>query len=142
MGGGAFILVLAVALAESVAPAERKCQLSGLWRNDQDSLMEISVLRDNGDFQGQYLTRVTLSEGCALISPLRGAQQQLGEEGWPTFGFTVSWDKFSRIQLGDALVQLSSNTYAARAKGQCWPGTGESLLTQHLWGKYGVSRPC
>lgn len=29
-----------------------QCQLNGLWRNDQDSLMEISVVRDNGDFQG------------------------------------------------------------------------------------------
>lgn len=57
--------------------------------------MEISMLRDNGDFQGQYLTRVTLSGGCAQISPLRGAQQQLGEEDWPTFAFTVRWDKFS-----------------------------------------------
>lgn len=57
--------------------------------------MEISVLRDNGDFQGQYLTRVTLSGGCAQVSPLRGAQQQLGEEGWPNFAFTVRWEKFS-----------------------------------------------
>lgn len=72
-----------------------QCQLSGLWRNDQDSLMEISVLRDNGDFHGQYLTRVTLSGGCAQVSPLRGAQQQPGGEGWPTFAFTVRWDKFS-----------------------------------------------
>lgn len=72
-----------------------QCQLNGLWRNDQDSLMEISVLKDNGDFEGQYLTRVTLSGGCAQISPLKGAQKQLGEEGWPTFAFTVHWEKFS-----------------------------------------------
>ncbi|KFP22988.1 Avidin, partial [Egretta garzetta] len=72
-----------------------QCQLSGLWRNEQDSLMEISAVRDNGDFQGKYLTRVTLAGGCARTSPLKGAQQQPGEGGWPTFAFTVRWDKFS-----------------------------------------------
>lgn len=72
-----------------------QCQLNGLWRNDQGSLMEISVLGDDEDFQGQYLTRVTLSGDCAQISPLKGTQQHLGEEGWPTFAFTVHWDKFS-----------------------------------------------
>ncbi|KFW60710.1 Avidin, partial [Pygoscelis adeliae] len=72
-----------------------QCQLSGLWRNEQDSLMEISAVRDDGDFQGKYLTRVTLAGGCAHASPLKGAQQQPGEGGWPTFAFTVRWDKFS-----------------------------------------------
>ncbi|XP_039946691.1 avidin-like [Hirundo rustica] len=119
MGGGAFILVLAVALAESVAPAGRKCQLNGLWRNDQDSLMEISTLRDNGDFQGQYLTRVTLSGDCAQISPLRGAQQQLGEEGWPTFAFTVRWDKFSNATT--AFV------------GQCFVDAGGKETLSTMW---------
>ncbi|KAM6035124.1 avidin-like [Theristicus caerulescens] len=95
MGSGAFALVLALALAAFVSPAERKCQLSGLWRNEQDSLMEISAVRDDGDFHGKYLTRVTLTGGCARASPLKGAQQQPGEGGWPTFAFTVRWDKFS-----------------------------------------------
>ncbi|NXT81214.1 AVR2 protein, partial [Zapornia atra] len=95
MGSAAFALLLALALAGCVSPAERKCQLGGLWRNEQDSLMEISVVRDNGDFQGRYLTRVTLAGGCARVSPLKGAQQQPGEGGWPTFAFTVRWDKFS-----------------------------------------------
>lgn len=72
-----------------------QCQLSGLWRNEQDSLMEISAVRDDGSFQGKYLTRVTLASACARASPLMGAQQQPGEGGWPTFAFTVRWDKFS-----------------------------------------------
>ncbi|NXX83456.1 AVID protein, partial [Urocolius indicus] len=72
-----------------------QCQLSGLWRNDQDSLMEISAVRDDGNFQGKYLTWVTLSGGCARVSPLTGTQQQPSEGGWPTFAFTVRWDKFS-----------------------------------------------
>lgn len=72
-----------------------QCHLSGLWRNEQDSLMEISAVRDDGDFQGKYLTRVTLASVCARVSPLKGAQQQPGEGGWPTFAFTVRWDKFS-----------------------------------------------
>ncbi|NXG62049.1 AVID protein, partial [Hemiprocne comata] len=72
-----------------------QCQLSGLWRNEQDSLMEISAVSNDGDFQGKYLTRVTLTGGCAHASPLKGAQQQPSEGGWPTFAFTVHWDKFS-----------------------------------------------
>uniref|UniRef100_A0A8D2MM94 Avidin n=1 Tax=Zonotrichia albicollis TaxID=44394 RepID=A0A8D2MM94_ZONAL len=117
MEGGAFILVLAlaVALAESAAP----CQLSGLWTNDQDSQMEISVLRDNGDFHGQYLTRVTLSGSCAQVSPLRGAQQQLGGEGWPTFAFTVRWDKFSNATT--AFV------------GQCFVDAGGKEMLSTTW---------
>ncbi|NWR21781.1 AVID protein, partial [Emberiza fucata] len=96
-----------------------QCQLSGLWRNDQDSLMEISVLRDNGDFHGQYLTRVTLSGGCAQVSPLRGAQQQLGGEGWPTFAFTVRWDKFSNATT--AFV------------GQCFVDAGGKEMLSTTW---------
>ncbi|XP_068857282.1 avidin-like [Aphelocoma coerulescens] len=119
MGSGAFILVLAVALAESIAPAERKCQLNGLWRNDQGSLMEISALRDNGDFEGQYLTRVTLSGSCAQISPLKGIQQQLGEEGWSTFAFTVRWDKFSNATT--AFV------------GQCFVDAGGKETLTTMW---------
>lgn len=72
-----------------------QCQLSGLWKNEQDSLMEISAVRDDGVFQGKYLTQVTLAGVCARASPLTGAQQQPGEGGWPTFAFTVRWDKFS-----------------------------------------------
>ncbi|XP_065513014.1 avidin-like isoform X2 [Caloenas nicobarica] len=96
MGSSAFTLVLVLALVACITSAERKCQLSGLWRNEQDSLMEISAVRDNGDFQGKYLTRVTLTGGCAHASPLKGAQQQCSEGIWPTFAFTVRWDKFSR----------------------------------------------
>ncbi|GAB0202968.1 avidin-like [Grus japonensis] len=110
MGSGTFSLLLALALAACAVPAERKCQLNGLWRNEQDSLMEISVVRDNGDFQGKYLTRVTLAGGCARASPLKGAQQQPGEGGWPTFAFTVRWDKFSNATTaftGQCFVDMS-----------------------------------
>ncbi|NXV78806.1 AVID protein, partial [Atlantisia rogersi] len=97
-----------------------QCQLGGLWRNEQDSLMEISVVRDNGDFQGKYLTRVTLAGGCARVSPLKGAQQQPGEGGWPTFAFTVRWDKFSNATTAFT--------------GQCFVDTGgkETLTTTWL----------
>ncbi|NXH92367.1 AVID protein, partial [Edolisoma coerulescens] len=98
-----------------------QCQLNGLWRNDQGSLMEISVLRDNGDFQGQYLTRVTLSGGCAQISPLKGAQQLLGEEGWPTFAFTVRWDKFSKAARTTVFL------------GQCYVDTNREETLHALW---------
>uniref|UniRef100_A0A8C0FW09 Avidin n=1 Tax=Bubo bubo TaxID=30461 RepID=A0A8C0FW09_BUBBB len=117
MGSGAFTLVLALALVAYVTPEERK--LSGLWRNELDSLMEISAVRDNGDFQGKYLTRVTLAGGCARASPLRGAQQQPGEGGWPTFAFTVRWDKFSNATTAFA--------------GQCFVDTGGKETLTTMW---------
>ncbi|NXU23005.1 AVID protein, partial [Thalassarche chlororhynchos] len=116
MGSGTFTLVLTLALVACVTPAERKCQLSGLWRNELDSLMEISAVKDDGDFQGKYLTRVTLAGSCARTSPLKGAQQQPSEGGWPTFAFTVRWDKFS-------------NTTTAFT-GQCFvDAAGKEMLT-------------
>ncbi|XP_074668723.1 avidin-like [Strix aluco] len=119
MGSGAFTLVLALALVACITPEERKCQLSGLWRNELDSLMEISAVRDNGDFQGKYLTRVTLAGGCARASPLRGTQQQPGEGGWPTFAFTVRWDKFSNVTTAFA--------------GQCFVDTGGKETLTTMW---------
>ncbi|KFQ60702.1 Avidin, partial [Pelecanus crispus] len=96
-----------------------QCQLTGLWRNEQDSLMEISAVRDDGTFKGKYLTRVTLAGGCAHASPLTGAQQQPGEGGWPTFAFTVRWDKFSNATTAFA--------------GQCFVDTaGKETLTT-MW---------
>ncbi|XP_032848077.1 avidin [Tyto alba] len=119
MGSGAFALVLVLALAARVTPAERKCQLSGLWRNEQDSLMEISTVMDNGDFEGKYLTRVTLTGACAHISPLKGIQQQPGDGGWPTFAFTVRWDKFSNATTAFA--------------GQCFVDTGGKETLTTMW---------
>ncbi|NXI49906.1 AVID protein, partial [Chloroceryle aenea] len=86
-----------------------QCQLSGLWRNEQDSLMEISAVGSDGDFQGKYLTRVTLAGSCAHTSLLKGAQQQPAEGGSSTFGFTVRWDKFSNattVFVGQCFVDV------------------------------------
>ncbi|KFQ36014.1 Avidin, partial [Mesitornis unicolor] len=96
-----------------------QCQLSGLWRNEQDSLMEISAVGDDGGFQGNYLTRVTLAGGCACASPLKGAQQQPSEGGWPTFGFTVRWDKFSNV----------TTTFV----GQCFVDKGGKETLTTMW---------
>ncbi|KAF1540839.1 Avidin, partial [Eudyptes schlegeli] len=96
-----------------------QCQLSGLWRNEQDSLMEILAVRDDGDFQGKYLTRVTLASSCACASPLKGAQQQPSEGGWPTFAFTVLWDKFSN----------ASTAFA----GQCFMDAGGKETPTTTW---------
>ncbi|NXU78814.1 AVID protein, partial [Oreotrochilus melanogaster] len=96
-----------------------QCQLSGLWRNEQDSLMEISVVSSNGDFRGKYLTQVTLTGTCARASPLKGAQQQPSEGGWPTFAFTVHWDKFSNATT--AFV------------GQCFVDTGGKETLTTMW---------
>ncbi|NXU59300.1 AVID protein, partial [Turnix velox] len=96
-----------------------QCQLSGLWKNEQDSLMEISGVTDSGVFQGKYLTLVTLAGGCAHTSPLTGAQQQPSKGGWPTFAFTVRWDKFSNATT--AFV------------GQCFVDAGGKETLTTMW---------
>ncbi|NXY90525.1 AVID protein, partial [Alcedo cyanopectus] len=97
-----------------------QCQLRGLWRNEQGSLMEISAVGNDGNFQGKYLTRVSLAGSCTRTSPLKGAQQQPGEGGRSTFGFTVHWDKFSNA--------------TAAFTGQCFVDAGgkETLTTTWL----------
>uniref|UniRef100_A0A8C6ZEE7 Avidin n=1 Tax=Nothoprocta perdicaria TaxID=30464 RepID=A0A8C6ZEE7_NOTPE len=113
------LLLLLVVPAPRASPASRKCDLSGLWRNEQESLMEISALRDDGSFQGEYLTRVSLSGGCIRASPLSGARQELGEAAWPTFGFTVRWEKFSNA--------------TAVFVGQCFVDTGGKEVLATTW---------
>lgn len=75
--------------------------------------MEISALEDDGGFQGEYLTRVTLAGGCTRISPLRGAQQQPSEVAWPTFAFTVWWDTFSSKCQGTRAGKSSWECFGA-----------------------------
>uniref|UniRef100_A0A8B9BX95 Avidin n=1 Tax=Anser brachyrhynchus TaxID=132585 RepID=A0A8B9BX95_9AVES len=109
MGSLRCCLLLALALAWPVSLSPQ-CQLSGLWRNEQDSLMEISALTDDGGFQGEYLTRVTLAGSCPRVSPLKGAQQQPSEVASPTFAFTVRWDMFSNATTtfaGQCFVEAS-----------------------------------
>ncbi|KGL89256.1 Avidin, partial [Charadrius vociferus] len=96
-----------------------QCQLSGLWRNEQDSLMEISAVRDDGSFQGKYLTRVTFAGGYARASSLKGAQQQPSEGAWPTFAFTMLWDKFSN----------ASTAFT----GQCFMDAGRKETLSTTW---------
>ncbi|NXI48359.1 AVID protein, partial [Galbula dea] len=96
-----------------------QCQLGGLWRNEQDSLMEISAVGNDGDFQGKYLTRVTLAGGCTRVSSLKGTQQQPGEGVWPTFAFTVRWDTFSN----------TTTTFA----GQCFVDAGGKEMLSTMW---------
>uniref|UniRef100_A0A8C3S7T9 AVID protein n=1 Tax=Chelydra serpentina TaxID=8475 RepID=A0A8C3S7T9_CHESE len=72
-----------------------QCHLSGLWRNELGSLMEIREVNDAGEFSGEYLTAVTATSNCIRRSPLKGAQHEMKHRGQPTFGFTVNWAKFS-----------------------------------------------
>ncbi|XP_025970538.1 avidin-like [Dromaius novaehollandiae] len=119
MASSGLALLLALALATRASPAGRKCELSGLWRNDQESLMEISAVRADGGFQGEYLTRVSLAGGCIRVSPLKGAQHDPGEAAWPTFGFTVRWERFSNA--------------TAVFVGQCFVGPGGKELLATTW---------
>ncbi|CAM2094784.1 avidin-like [Caretta caretta] len=95
MGKIGFSLLLALALVTVGTSSERKCDLSGLWRNELRSLMEIHEVNDAGEFSGDYLTAVTATSNCIRRSPLKGAQHDAKQRGQPTFGFTVNWEKFS-----------------------------------------------
>ncbi|NXT87568.1 AVR4 protein, partial [Anhinga rufa] len=90
-----------------------QCQISGLWRNKQDSLMEILAMRDDRDFQGKYFTWITLTSGCACTSSLKDIQQQPGKGGRPTFAFTVHWDNGSpdatTAFIGQCFVDAAGN---------------------------------
>ncbi|XP_074922897.1 avidin-like isoform X3 [Chelonoidis abingdonii] len=95
MGKIGFSLILTLALVTLSTSSERKCDLSGLWRNELDSLMEIDKVNDAGEFSGKYLTAVTATSNCIRSSPLKGAQHDTTQRSQPTFGFTVNWEKFS-----------------------------------------------
>uniref|UniRef100_A0A8C8ARC8 Avidin n=1 Tax=Otus sunia TaxID=257818 RepID=A0A8C8ARC8_9STRI len=82
-----FLLVLSLALMAHGFP-ERKCVLTGNWKNDLGSNMTIGELQGNGTFNGTYLTAVSMSPKKILKSPLLGSQQHTNQ---PTFGFTVNW---------------------------------------------------
>lgn len=72
-----------------------QCKLTGHWQNDLGSNMTIYEIKDNGDFTGKYLTKVSVSPLKIVESPLVGSQQ-LPYLSQPTFGFTVHWS-FSGI---------------------------------------------
>lgn len=91
--------------------------------------MEISALTDDGGFQGEYLTRVTLAGGCPRVSPLKGAQQQPSEVASPTFAFTVRWDVFSSKCWG-----TGANTMSRSSSRLDLSSSGKSA-----WGKGGAS---
>ncbi|XP_009283482.1 avidin-like [Aptenodytes patagonicus] len=122
MGSGAFALVLTLALAVGVTPAERKCLLSGSWRSDTGCRMVISVLSKDGSFSGSYLPGPAASNSEILTSPLEGSQQDAGLVPQPTFSFTVRW----RLR-GTETAQMTAFL------GQCYVGTNGEETLHALW---------
>uniref|UniRef100_A0A8C3H9A0 Avidin n=1 Tax=Chrysemys picta bellii TaxID=8478 RepID=A0A8C3H9A0_CHRPI len=95
------------------------CDLSGLWRNELGSLMEINKVNDAGEFSGKYLTAVTATSNCIHSSPLKGAQHDRTQRSQPTFGFTVNWEKFSN----------STTVFV----GQCFVGDKGKETLKTMW---------
>ncbi|TFJ96753.1 50S ribosomal protein L14 [Platysternon megacephalum] len=91
MGKVVVFLLLALALVTLGASSERKCILSGSWRNELGSNMTISAVNAEGGFTGSYHTAVTATDKRILVSPLKGSQKNRSQRTQPTFGFTVSW---------------------------------------------------
>ncbi|XP_009699523.1 PREDICTED: avidin-like [Cariama cristata] len=114
MGSGAFILVLTLALAGCVVPAERKCLLSGSWRSDTGCRMVVSVLGKGGRFSGSYLPGPAAGNSEILTSPLEGSQQNTGLVLQPTFSFTVHW----RLRDNTTVFYFRSPMYYRLVLGQ------------------------
>uniref|UniRef100_A0A670Z8T4 Avidin n=1 Tax=Pseudonaja textilis TaxID=8673 RepID=A0A670Z8T4_PSETE len=68
------------------------CALTGNWKNDLASTMQIGKVSDSGVFSGVYLTAVSASSSRIRPSPLQGVQHQVDRRAQPTFGFTVNWN--------------------------------------------------
>ncbi|XP_032623231.1 avidin-like isoform X2 [Chelonoidis abingdonii] len=91
MGKVIFSLLLALPLVTLGTSSDKKCVLSGSWRNELGSNMTISAVNAEGGFSGSYLTAVTATNKRILVSPLKGSQNHKSQRKQPTFGFTVSW---------------------------------------------------
>ncbi|XP_074992814.1 avidin-like [Calonectris borealis] len=112
MGSGAFALVLTLALAGCITPAERKCLLSGLWQSNTGCRMVVSALGKDGRFSGSYLPGPAAGDSEILNSPLEGSQQDAGLVSQPTFSFTVCWR-----------LRGSETARTTAFLGQCYVGT-------------------
>uniref|UniRef100_A0A8C8SPN9 Avidin n=1 Tax=Pelusios castaneus TaxID=367368 RepID=A0A8C8SPN9_9SAUR len=95
-----------------------QCVLTGLWRNDVGSRMQIDRVNEDGSFSGKYHTAVSLTENSIKPATLIGSQQ-LSEGGQPTFGFTVNWKSFSE----------STTVFT----GQCYVGENGKEILQTMW---------
>ncbi|NXP92947.1 AVID protein, partial [Passerina amoena] len=70
------------------------CNLTGWWKNDLGSKMQVFEVGKDGTFSGKYHTAVSSAQKPIQPSPLTGSQH-LDEDGQCTFGFTVNWQNFS-----------------------------------------------
>ncbi|XP_039224957.1 avidin-related protein 2-like [Crotalus tigris] len=82
---------------------DAKCSLTGSWKNDLNSTMEIKSANNTGVFRGVYRTAVSDTTSKIQPSPLL-AVQHLGDQ--PVFGFTVNWNFTESITVfvGQCLV--------------------------------------
>uniref|UniRef100_A0A452HEB5 Avidin n=1 Tax=Gopherus agassizii TaxID=38772 RepID=A0A452HEB5_9SAUR len=85
---------VALGLASLGALSGQKCILTGLWRNELGSKMQIQEVKGDGTFSGEYKTAVSLARRPIQPASLNGSQH-FDEAGQPTFGFTVNWKSFS-----------------------------------------------
>ncbi|XP_014382696.1 avidin-like [Alligator sinensis] len=93
--GNSGLALLALALVTLGTTAHRKCQLSGLWQNELGSLMEIHERSKDRELTGRYLTGVTATSNCIHQVLLQGSWHGPARRVLPTFGFIVTWEKFS-----------------------------------------------
>ncbi|XP_027584101.1 avidin-like [Pipra filicauda] len=122
MESSAFALILTLALAAPVAPAERKCLLSGSWQSDTGCRMVVSTLGEDGRFSGSYLPGSATGDSEILTLPLEGSQQDAGLVPQPIFSFTMHWR-----------LQDSETAQTTVFLGQCYVGSNGEEILHALW---------
>ncbi|NXO28895.1 AVID protein, partial [Cisticola juncidis] len=109
------------------------CNLTGWWKNDLGSQMQVFNVDNDGTFSGEYHTAVSSAKKPILPSPLIGSQH-LDEDGKCTFGFTVNWKKFSDLwgSVG-MLIATTALDSTAVFVGQCFNGDDGKEVLHTSW---------
>ncbi|NWX92665.1 AVID protein, partial [Nothoprocta ornata] len=95
-----------------------QCNLTGWWKNDLGSKMQVFKVDNKGNFSGMYHTAVSSAQKPIQPSPLQGSQH-LDDDEQCTFGFTVNWQRFSDS--------------TAVFVGQCFVDDKEQEVLQTAW---------
>ncbi|XP_064592517.1 avidin-like [Zonotrichia leucophrys gambelii] len=116
----------------------KPCNLTGWWKNDLGSKMQVFKVGKDGTFSGEYHTAVSSTQKPIQPSPLTGSQH-LDEDGQCTFGFTVNWKKFSDSTAvfvgqcfnGDDGKEVLHTSWLLREKVDSQPDDWKATRTGH-----------
>ncbi|XP_039399442.1 avidin-like [Mauremys reevesii] len=120
--------------------ASSKCFLTGSWRNELGSEMQIQEVNRDGTFSGEYRTAVSLAQRPIQAAPLNGSQH-FDAAGQPTFGLTVNWKSFSdstTVFTGQCFVdengkEILETMWLLREKAEAHDGWGATRVGKDVF---------